>query len=350
MTNSGSIAIKNVYYMLAYAFRGLNSAQFKDVEAEEFDHIHDLFAAIMSKGIARQLKQGLCRGYLVQNGDLVALRGKIDLHGTTRLRLSHSRRIACEYDELSENVQLNQIVKSTVLILIRHGGVKPSHRGALKKLLLFFSNVDEIELQSVRWSTIRFGRNNQSYRLLISICQLVVQGMLISTTSGEHKLMSFIDDQEMNRLYEKFILEFYREHRPDLKPRASQIAWALEDGERTMLPIMQSDIILATDGRMLIIDAKYYSKNLQERFERHSVHSSNLYQIFTYVKNQEAANPGVEVSGMLLYAETNADIQPDTSWRIDGSKFAVTTLDLSQDFAGIASKLENVADRLTSKA
>lgn len=348
MTNSESIVIKNVYYMLAYAFRSLNSEQFKDVEAEQFDHIHDLFAAIMSKGIARQLKQGLYREYIVHNDDLVTLRGKINLPGTTRLRLSQRRQLACEYDELSENNQLNQIVKSTALLLLRHGDVKPSHRAALKKVLLFFANVDEIELSSVRWSNIRFGRNIQSYRLLVSICQLVVEGMLISNTSGDHKLMSFIDDQEMSRLYEKFILEYYREHRLNLKPRASRIDWALDEGERTMLPIMQSDITLTSGNRMLIIDAKYYSKNLQVHFDRHSVHSNNIYQVFTYVKNTEAANPEMEVAGMLLYAETDAEIQPDASWRIGGSDFAVTTLDLSQEFTGIAQRLDEIAEGLTN--
>lgn len=347
MTNSERIVIKNVYYMLAYAFRSLNSEQFKSVEAEEFDHIHDLFAAIMSKGIARQLKQGLYREYVVHNDDLATLRGKIDLPGTTKLRLAQRRQLACEYDELAENNQLNQIVKSTALLLLRHGDVKAAHRAALKKLLLFFSNVDEIELTSVRWSSIRFARNNQSYRILVSICQLVVEGMLISNTSGEHKLMSFIDDQEMSRLYEKFILEFYREHWADLKPRASRIEWAIEEGERTMLPMMQSDITLMSGERLLIIDAKYYSKNLQVNYERQTVHSNNIYQVFTYVKNAEATNPDMHVAGMLLYAETDSEIQPDARWRIGGNDFAVTTLDLRQEFAGIAHKLDEIAEGLT---
>lgn len=347
MTTSESIVIKNVYYMLAYAFRSLNSEQFKSVETEDFDHIHDLFAAIISKGIARQLKRGLYREYIVHTDDLAALRGKVDLPGTTKLRLAQRRQLTCEYDELSENNYLNQIVKSTALLLLRHGDVKPSHRAALKKLLLFFSNVDEVELSIVRWSNIRFGRNNQSYRMLVSICQLVVEGMLISNTSGEHKLMSFIDDQEMSRLYEKFILEYFKEHRPDLKPRASQIDWALEEGERTLLPTMQSDITLSSGDRILIIDAKYYSKNLQVHFDRHTVHSNNIYQVFTYVKNTEETHPNMDVSGMLLYAETVAEIQPDTSWRIGGSDFSVTTLDLHQDFEGISRKLDEVADSLT---
>lgn len=350
MTSSDSIVIKNVYYMLAYAFRSLNFAQFKSVEAEQFDRIHDLFAAIMAKGIARQLKQGLYREYVVHNDDLVTLRGKIDLPGTTKLRLAQRRQLACSYDELSVDNQLNQIVKSTALLLLRHGDVNPERRSALKKALLFFADVDQVDLSQVRWANIRFGRNNHSYRLLISVCQLVVEGMLISTTPGEHKLLSFIDDQEMSRLYEKFILEYYRKHHPDLHPSASQIDWALDEGARTLLPTMQSDITLTADGRKLIIDAKYYSKNLQTNFDRQTVHSNNLYQVFTYVKNAAYADPATEVSGMLLYAATTAEVQPEARWCIGGNAFTVTTLDLRQDFAGMARKLDEVANGLVEWA
>ena len=54
-----------------------------------------------------------------------------------------------------------------------------------------------------------------------------------------------------------------------------------------MLPVMQSDIMLQRDDRVLIIDAKYYEHSMQVQFNKHTLHSANLYQIFTYVKNKE---------------------------------------------------------------
>jgi len=50
---------------------------------------------------------------------------------------------------------------------------------------------------------------------------------------------------------------------------------------------MQLDIMLTDGENTLIIDAKYYAKTLQERFDKRTIHSNNLYQIFTYVKNQD---------------------------------------------------------------
>ena len=44
--------------MLSYAFTTLNQGGYEDVATEEFENMHNLFAAILAKGIGRQLKQG----------------------------------------------------------------------------------------------------------------------------------------------------------------------------------------------------------------------------------------------------------------------------------------------------
>ena len=94
--------------------------------------------------------------------------------------------VACEFDDLSENNILNQIIKTTAFLLMRDENVKAEYRIALKKEMLFFANVAEINLKSIRWNMIRFQRNNQSYRMLVSICQLVLEGMLMTTDSGKY--------------------------------------------------------------------------------------------------------------------------------------------------------------------
>ena len=180
-------------------------------------------------------------------------------------------------------------------------------------MMLFFTNVDAIDPSTIRWSAIRFQKNNNTYRMLISLCQLILEGMLLTTDSGEYKLASFVDEQRMNRLYEKFILEYYAKECPQVTATASQIPWALDDGIGTMLPVMQSDIMLTRGSEVLIIDAKYYTHTTQTQYDVHTLHSSNLYQIFTYVKNKDAefgSRPHT-VSGMLLYAATDEAIQPD---------------------------------------
>ena len=123
--------------------------------------------------------------------------------------------------------------------------------------------------------------------MLVSICQLIIEGMLITTDAGDYRLASFVDEQRICRLYEKFILEYYTRHYPALSVSASQIPWSLDDGVGTILPVMQSDIHLQRGNTVLIIDAKYYSHTTQVQFDKHTLHSNNLYQIFTYVKKTQ---------------------------------------------------------------
>lgn len=332
--------------MLSYAFTTLNQGGYEDVATEEFDNLHNLFAAILDKGIGRQLKQGLYREYLNRKEDVAVVRGKIDMSGTIQNRLARKRILTCEYDELSENNLLNQILKTTVMILLRHAKVDNEYKTDLKKEMLFFSNVDTIDPSSIHWSSIRFQRNNNTYRMLVSLCQLVLEGMLLTTDDGEYKLAAFIDEQRMNRLYEKFILEYYTKECPQVKATASQISWALDDGAGTMLPVMQSDITLSQCNKVLIIDAKYYTHTTQTQYNVHNLHSNNLYQIFTYVKNKDAefGEKRHTVSGMLLYARTDETIQPDNIYQMSGNKISVKTMDLNRDFSEIAAQLNAIVD------
>lgn len=341
-----SIFIKNIYYMLSYAFLPLKQGGYEDVEKEEFDHIHNLLAAILSKGIGRQLKQGLYREYIGCQEDVASMRGKIDMPGTIRNRLARRRVLTCAFDELSENNLFNQILKTTVMLLLRQSQVKPENRSELKKEMLFFSNVDTIDPSAIRWSSIRFQRNNSTYRMLLGLCQLVLEGMLLTTDKGEYRLASFIKPEWMNRLYEKFILEYYAKEHPEVETGAPQIPWAVDDGYRMMLPTMRSDIVLTSRAgdRVLIIDAKYYTSTMQSHYDASSLRSAHLYQIFTYVKNKEASfgNKPHQVSGMLLYARTDEEIQPDNTYQMSGNRIGVHTLDLNRKFPEIASQLDRI--------
>ncbi len=343
MIKDKSIFIKNIYYMLSYAFQILNQREYEEVAKESFDNICDLFAAILEKGMNRQLKQGLYREYLSKKEDGTTLRGKLDLEGSIRNKLTRKRLLSYEFDDLSENNIFNRIIKTSMLLLIKEKNVSSKRKIAMKRIMLFFSEVNAVDPSRIQWSSIRFQRNNSNYRMLISICQLLIEGMLMTTDKGEYKFASFVDDQHMERLYEKFILEYYRKEHPELKTSSSQISWALDSGEGTMLPVMQSDIMLTKGRKTLIIDAKYYTHATQERFGVYSYHSNNMYQIFTYVKNKEAGLKNVPhdpVAGILLYAKTDEDVQPNGTYSMSGNEISVKTLDLNKDFANISDQLD----------
>ena len=347
MIKDKTILIKNIYYMLSYAYTPLTQGGYENVEKEGFENIHNLFAAILAKGIGRQLKQGLYREYVEKTESLPTLRGKIEINGTVKNKLEKQRLISCEFDELSENNLLNQIIKTTVMLLLRQKNVSASHKSDLKKEMLFFSNVDDIDPATIQWSRVRFQRNNNTYRMLIGICQLVIEGMLLTTDKGDYRLATFIKPELMSKLYEKFILEYYNQEHKELDASASQIPWGLDDGIDAMLPVMQTDITLTQGEKTLIIDAKYYSSTLQQHFDRMTIYSNNLYQIFTYVKNKEVElkDRPHEISGMLLYAKTEEETYPDNDYKMSGNDIGVHTLNLNMEFSDIRKQLDAIAER-----
>ena len=338
------IPIQNIYYMLSYAFQVLNEQGYKNIATEQFQNTAELMAAILEKGIALQLKRGLGKEYIPQMEALSSLRGKIDIAESIKTQSMLRKQLICTYDEFSVNSTMNRIIKSTVELLLC-SNISKQRKKNLRKLMVYFGEVDFIDLHTVNWN-VQYNRNNQTYRMLISICYLVVKGLLQTQSDGSKKLMDFLDEQRMCRLYEKFILEYYRkEFRNLITANASQIPWQLDDEESSMLPVMQSDIMLQRGDRVLIIDAKYYEHNTQVQFDKHTLHSGNLYQIFTYVKNKEyeMRDKDHKVAGMLLYAKTDEEIYPNNVYQMSGNQISVRTLDLNLPFSEIAEQLNTIA-------
>ena len=342
------IPIRNVYYMLSYAFQTLSAQGYQKMATENFNNVAELCAAILCKGISLQIKRGLGREYIEKTEPLSALRGRIDIAESVKTRSMTRQKLVCSYDDFSVNYPLNQIIKTTMELLIA-GDIAKERKKELKRLLVYFRDVDTLDIHSINWQ-INYNRNNETYRMLVNICYLVIKGLIHTKSDGSTKLMDFLDEQRMCRLYEKFILEYYRKELPvlgypDIKVSASQIPWILDDNQNDMLPVMQSDIMLTKGNDVLIIDAKYYASNTQGQYDQRTVYSNNLYQIFTYVKNKDAGFGDKEhsVSGMLLYAKTDEQVQPDGEYQMSGNKISVKTLDLNCEFDEIARQLNEIA-------
>lgn len=346
------IPIKNIYYLLSYAFTSLRRDDYRNIETEAFDTAHNLFAAILSKGVAKQLKQGLYREYIGRVESLPRLQGKLEIVGTIRNQVAHKRELSCEYDELTENNLYNQILKTTLTLLLNDKRVEKKYRKILKSELMLLGHIDTISQPlAIPWKLLNYQRNNQSYQTLLGICQLVIEGLLLTTSEGQIKLRSFLNDDYMSRLFERFVFEYYRQEHPEVKVNARQIPWALDDNQNKMLPIMQTDITLEKEEQVLIIDTKYYKRTTQEYYNTHTIHSNNLYQIYTYVKNYSLnfRNTEKNVSGMLLYARTDALVQPNQDYRMSGNNVFVRTLDLGQSFGEIRDELDGVLGLILHK-
>ena len=195
------LEIRNITkkYKDTYALKGVTFSLDKEVVG--LMGVNGAGKTTLIKILTTLLKQDT--GEIIYDGERI---DKIEKNYLSKL--GYMPQYACYYDDFSVNSVMNRIIKSTVLILLK-GDISKSRKKELRKLMVFFDDVDVIDLYSVNWN-MQYNRNNQTYRMLISICYLVFKGLLQTQSDGTTKLMDFLDEQRMHRLYEKFILEYYR--------------------------------------------------------------------------------------------------------------------------------------------
>lgn len=344
------ILIQNVYVMLAYAFGALRHGEPEKVGKENFENLHDLLSEILIRGVNRQVKRGLFRDYLPQTKELTTVRGRIDVTQTLT-RSSHTRgRLICQFDEYLPDVPHNRVLKSVIALLIKSGEVQASRRKALHRLLPYLEDVTLISPSSIQWKDLHYHQANASYRMLLGVCELIVRGMLPNKESGNVKLGSWLSEEAMSTLYERFLRQFFTFHYPEFKPSASKVNWDynVESAVGThQLPAMRTDLTLRHGSRTLIIDAKYYSKSMQRHKygSKSTIHSGHLYQVLSYVKNQDVHQTG-HVSGLLLYAQTNSDTQPALDMVVQGNRIGAQALNLNTPWPELRSHLDSLTEWL----
>ena len=108
--------------MLSYAFQILNEQSYKNIATEQFHNTADLMAAILTKGIATQIKHGLGKEYILQREALSTLKGKMDITESIKTQTILKKQMWCTYDEFSVNGTKNRIIKSNCRITswVRH--------------------------------------------------------------------------------------------------------------------------------------------------------------------------------------------------------------------------------------
>ena len=335
------IRVQNIYYMLSYAFQVLKD---DNIASENFDCAEDLLAAILVKGITNQIKRGLGREYLCSEDTLYSPHGKVNISSSVKKLTFLKNQLICEFDELSENVYINQILKTTMLILIRSEGVKQKQKTSLKKIFHYFHNVNVLNPHEIRWSSIRYHSNNSTYKMLMYISYLVIEAMIPTHNEGSRKFLHF-KDEYIYKLYERFVFEYYRKHYSVFKLSASQIDWIVDDGFNDYLPTMNTDITLEYNGKTLIIDTKYYSQIFQNNYlsKNNTIRSGHLYQIYAYIKNKDIYHTG-NVSGVLLYAKTENEYIQVSTYLMGGNKIGIKTLDLDKDFSHIKKQLNTIVE------
>ncbi|MGG5461185.1 5-methylcytosine-specific restriction endonuclease system specificity protein McrC [Clostridium sp. B9] len=347
MEGISKIPIKNIYYMLCYAWEMVDKSEEVSLGNEEFDNIYNLLCKMYIKELESLTKRGFNKYYLRNEEALSTLRGKINVSSSIKGQTLFSNKLICEFDEFSKDIRLNQILKTTLNLFLKAPNLDKGLREKLIKLRVYFSDINEIKLRKELFSSLRYNKHNNHYKVLINISQLLYEGLITNEENGDFTFAGFIKENQMAKLYEKFILNFYKVHldKKVYKVHSPKIRWKLtgevSDEALELLPEMRTDIVIENkvEKTQLIIDAKYYEEALVSSGwgSRKKIRTSHLYQILTYVNNSDFDG---EVKGMLLYPTVNNDI--NINFGINFKKIGVTTLNFTYRWEEISNSLEKI--------
>jgi 5-methylcytosine-specific restriction enzyme subunit McrC len=344
--DSRQIPVRNLYYLLAYAWECLPESNEGEQGLEECPDAINLLALLLVQQAQRLARRGLEKRYLSQIECGTRISGRIALTETIGMLARQSQRVCFEPDELSHNILPNQILKSTLSLLQRSESLADKLREDTWRASLRLPGVEEIRLTSGLFNKLTFHRNNRHYRLALEICRLLYDLCLPDSSRRGEQRVRFVDIPEdetrMNELFEKFVLNFARVHFPAARA-GSQIlrwqgTWAEPDGH--FLPRMQTDLTLDFLDRKVILDCKYYREALKSGMGAPKLRPGHLYQLMAYLQNSAADGHGFPLEGVLLYPTNGVDLELD--YKLLGFPIRIRTLDLSREWQVIERNLRYI--------
>ena len=264
------IPIRNLYFLLAYAWDRLEEADSLKISPNDFDDAANLLARLLISGVQKIIKTGLERCYVEHEAEYRGIKGKLLLTETVKKQLHRKGRTVCAFDEYTKNSVNNRILKSTLIAIKRAPSINKKQRQEASDCLDHFLETEAGLLSSQIFQRARIGRSNVHYKLPLKVSEMIYQHSFVDEKSGDTVFRDFLrEEKAMARLYEDFLFNFYKREQRRFSVKRENIEWHTveESADRHLLPIMRTDISLQSEDIKLVIDAKYYQKTLTELFQ-----------------------------------------------------------------------------------
>ena len=211
------------------------------------------------------VSRGLKKGYVVREENLQSkVRGRILLqrHLTKNVFAKREDRVFCRFQEFTEDIPENRILKKALSFSVRFINQLPSFKSHLQELTpqlsmigSAFENVSE-DVTIVQVAKVNAGKIFRHYESAIKVAKLILRHFDYSIDNASEtaqEVRPFCID--MPRLYEMYVLSLLR------KAYGDQIKFQVKGCRKT-----QVDYIKKSENEKLIIDAKYkprYSESNQ---------------------------------------------------------------------------------------
>jgi 5-methylcytosine-specific restriction enzyme subunit McrC len=346
------VKVENLYYLLCYAWDHLEARDLVSVDAVSTPSVEALLGRVLLSATQGLLRQKLDRGYREEVDELRRPRGKLEVARTVSRGLEQQGLVVCSFDEYTEDVLHNRIVKTTCRKLARVESLPRPLSSGLMRAALAMPQVRDISVQSSDFHRVQLHANLRRYRLALHVCALLHRCLLPHPSGGGVTFRSFTgDEREMGLLFEEFVRSFLR-HEQRVFPNVgrSTVQWVTEGETHGLIPSMQTDVTLRRPGQTVVIETKCYGSTLVggARGHRESVRSKDLYQLVAYLSNL-SAREGRLPTGVLLYAVDHPQV-PTTRVRLLGFDVLIEEIDLNRPWQQISGQLLGLVERVAKSA
>lgn len=347
------IPIRNLWYMLLYAWNELPDLKYTSLgNVENSPTLDALLALMLTKLLRQRLRIGLGRNYTDEQGLIHAIRGRVNFSESLKRHAFEQGQAFCEFQPYSQNVPKNQIIRSTLQSLIQSGnfGADRSQANELRHhLQILFRSLEGIDLLDLTPDLIRrqfLEHHDRDYRLMLAICELVTQRQMPVDSLGERRLPSLDHDAlTLHSIYERFVANFYRVHLTGWSVSAQKHLYWHEASSSDLLPIMRPDLFLEnrSTGKILVIDTKFTAQSIvQNQWGKQEFDSLHLYQLYAYLKTQEhISEKHRQAQGILLYPSVDKGTLSQKI-QLQDMTIRVESVDLSAPWQEIEKRLLEV--------
>ena len=321
------IGIRQLLSMACYAMGAYKSQDQRLFDFREEDTLPDTLALALSAAARQAFSRGLLHDYLNREEALYTVRGRIRFDEQIRRRFGIPIPIEVRYDEFTDDILANRLVKAAVA---RLGGMRlhsqPARRG-LGWIAGILDNISPVAFAPKDVPEVRFDRLNEHYRGVVELSRLILRFSGFESRRGRVRASGFLMD--MNVVFQEFVTVALRE-----ALGASADAF----GERTINSLdkrgrvhLRPDLAWREGSTYSFVgDAKY------KRIVNDQVPNADLYQLLAYVT---ALNlPG----GMLIYAESETEPVVHEV-RHTGKRLEVAALDLSGTLVDLLVRVEQLS-------
>lgn len=294
----------------------------------------DILALALAAAARRAFANGLLHGYRAEEDALNRVRGRIRFDDQLRLRHGISPPIEVRFDEFTDDIVANRLVKAASYRVAQMRPRFPNSRNGLAWIVDMTDSVALVEYAPADLPDVRFDRLNAHYREVIALSRLILRHGAYEAGRGAIRAPSFLVD--MNAVFQEFVTESLRQV---LGVSVSQFGEkAIESLDNTNRISLRPDLTWWDGANCIFVgDAKY--KNVSGD----RVPNSDLYQLLAYVTALDL--PG----GMLVYAKGESDVGA-YRLRHTGKRLEVAALDLSGTLEDVLVRIDELACRVRALA